>query len=319
VSAGPTTLHRLDRVRTLVWIVPAAWFAMISAIRLSVLIATIPIGYDGMLYRDATLRWLAGGDPWARTPDFAALYAAPPPTLIAMLPFAALPELVARAGLVALGLVASIWLIRRLRLPVWWLLFPPLVDGIYIANPHVFVVPLLVAGWGPLAVLVKAYAGAVPAFLAQWRVLVMTAAIVLVTAPVLPWRQFIERWPEISAALASQSGGGGLSVQATPVLLPVAVIAAVLLGRKRLAWWAVPTFWPYTQWYYSSMVLPVATPLAAMALAAPVPGATTVAIAVAVVEIAVARRLAGVPVVPALAVWRPRTGSGDDLPEPARA
>ena len=26
-------------------------------------------------------------------------------------------------------------------------------------------------------------------------------------------------------------------------------------------------FWPYTQWYYASMVLPVATPLAAIALA----------------------------------------------------
>jgi predicted cobalt transporter CbtA len=34
-------------------------------------------------------------------------------------------------------------MIRRLRLPIWWLAFPPLVDGVYIANPHVFVVPLI--------------------------------------------------------------------------------------------------------------------------------------------------------------------------------
>lgn len=133
----------------------------------------------------------------------------------------------------------------------------------------------------------------------------MTAVAALVTAPFLPWGLFFERWPQVSAALASQSGGGGLSALATPLLVPAAIVAAVLLGRKRLAWWAVPVFWPYTQWYYASMILPVATPLAAMALAAPVPGATTVAIVLAVVEIAVARRSAGEPVGPARAVWRP--------------
>lgn len=291
------------RLRRHLWIATPVWFIVLSAMRLSVLIADGPPGYDGMLYREATLRWLAGGDPWAlRTGD--AVFGAPPPTLLAMLPFAALPEPIARTALVGLGVLASIWLVRRLQLPIWWLAFPPLVDGMFIANPHVFVVPLLVAGFTPLAVLLKVYAGAVPALLLRWRALMATAVVMIITVPLLPWALFIERWPDVSAALASQSGGGGLSVLATPWLIPVAALAAIVIGRKRMAWWAVPTFWPYTQWYYASMVLPVATPLAAMALAAPVRGATTLAIVLAAVELWRARRQ----------VWSARTGAGAGAP-----
>ncbi|GAC1663626.1 MAG: hypothetical protein NVS9B8_02950 [Candidatus Limnocylindrales bacterium] len=278
-----------ERVGGRLWIVAAAWFITLSAIRLSVLVPSLP-GYDGMLYRAATLRWLAGGDPWAVQPDMAA-FGAPPPTLLAMLPFAMLPEVIARIALVGLGIAASVWLIRRLRLPIWWLAFPPLVDGLYIGNPHVFVVPLIVAGFGPLAVFAKVYAGAIPALLLRWRTLFVTAVLFVVTAPFLPWGAFIAQWPAVSAALASQSGGGGLSVLATPILLPIALVAAVVIGRESRAWWAVPVFWPYTQWYYASMVLPVATPLAAMALAMPIPGATTLAIVLAAAESLHRRRL----------------------------
>jgi hypothetical protein len=309
---------RWARIRPVLWILLPAWFVTISAIRLSVLVSLSGPGYDGMLYRDATVRWLGGGDPWSPTSGYA-LYGAPPPTLVAMVPFAILPEALARIALVGLGVAASAWVIRRLGLPLWWLAFPPLVDGMYIANPHVFVVPLLVAGAAPLAVFVKVYAGAVPALLLRWRSIVVTAALVLVTAPLLPWGTFLRRWPEVSAALASQSGGGGLSALATPLLLPIAAAAAVYLGRKRLAWWAVPVFWPYTQWYYSSMILPVATPLAAAALAVPVQGATTVGIALAAVELAWLRRRRGEGLRPRLADWLPdRDGRTIRSSEPAR-
>src|SRR5438552_7924189 len=109
----------LDRLRQRLWIVVPTWFVTLIAVRLSVLIRDTP-GYDGMLYREATLRWLAGGDPWA-VPPSGAVFGAPPPSLLAMLPFAALPEAAARVILVGLGVVASVWLIRRLRLPLWWL------------------------------------------------------------------------------------------------------------------------------------------------------------------------------------------------------
>ena len=277
----------VDRFRRILWLIVPAWFLIVSTIRLTVLLPTTP-GYDGMLYRDAALRWLQGGNPWA-IPANGAVFGAPPPTLLAMLPFAILPEPVARISLVLLGVGASVWLVRRLRLPLWWLAFPPLVDGLYIANPHVFVAPLIVAGVGPLAVITKVYAGPVLVLLLRWRALVITAAIVLVTAPFLPWGQFIDQWGAVNAALASQSHGG-LSVTATPWLLPIAVVAAWLIGRERLAWWIVPVFWPYTQWYYSSLVLPVVTPLAAIALAMPIQGATTLGIAIAAAEVVLERR-----------------------------
>jgi hypothetical protein len=278
----------LDSVVARRWVVAAAVFMTLSAARLSALVSTLP-GYDGMLYREATLRWLAGGDPWA-IPANGAVFGAPPPTLLAMLPFAVLPEPLARVTLVALGVAASIWLLRRLRLPIWWLAFPPLVDGLYIANPQVFVVPLLLAGAGPIATFVKVYAAVPALILFRWRTLLVSAAIIAVTIPFLPWGLFLERWPAVNAALASQSAGGGLSAMADPWLLPVAFLGAVALGRRAAAWWAVPVFWPFTQWYYSAMILPVATPIAAIALSMPVRGATTVAIVVAAVEVWLARR-----------------------------
>lgn len=293
MTARRREASRWDGFLRIAWVLVPAWFTIISCIRLSSLLPTAP-GYDGMLYREATLRWLAGGDPWAlRAGD--AVFGAPPPTLVAMLPFAALPEPVARIALIALGILASVWLIRRLQLPIWWLAFPPLVDGVYIANPHVFVVPLLILGAAPVAVVLKAYAAPVLLLQQRWRPLALAAGLALLTAPLVPWALFIERWPQVNAALASQSGGGGLSALATPILIPFALAAALALGRTRLAWWAVPAFWPYTQWYYSSMVLPAVSPLAAVALAVPVQGATTVAIVLAAIEVWWKRRAAPTP------------------------
>jgi hypothetical protein len=202
-----------------------------------------------------------------------------------MLPFALVAEPVARVGLLVLGVLASIWMIRRLKLPIWWLAFPPLVDGLYIGNPHVFVAPLLVAGLAPIAGFFKVYALAVTALRLDVRALVIAAVLLVVTVPLLPWAQFFAEWPQITDALRRQAAGTGLSVLATPWLLPVAVGAAVLIGRERMAWLSVPVFWPYTQWYYASMAIPGVTPLAAMALATPVAGATTVALVIAVAEL----------------------------------
>src|SRR5262249_35122699 len=130
-SAGSSPLRRALRV-----VVPA-WFLIISAMRLSVLLPTTP-GYDGMLYREAAVRWLPGAAPWAAPPG-GPVSGAPPPTLLVMVPFALLPESVARVALGAVGIIGRMGLVRPRRLPGWWLAFPPLVDGVYIANPHVWV------------------------------------------------------------------------------------------------------------------------------------------------------------------------------------
>jgi hypothetical protein len=278
----PSDSMRARLIGTL-WVIVPIWFVTISLIRISAYFPSEP-GYDGMLYRTATVSWMQGLDPWA-APVVGAAFAAPPPTLLAMVPFAVIPEPVARVTLLVLGVVASVWMIRRLKLPIWWLAFPPLVDGLYIGNPHIFIAPLLVAGLAPIAGFLKLYALAVPALRLDVRALVITGVLLVVTIPLLPWGQFIADWPQINDALRRQAGGTGLSVWATPWLLPVAVGAAVLIGRERLAWLSVPVFWPFTQWYYAAMALPGVTPIAAMALATPVAGATTVALVIAVVEL----------------------------------
>jgi hypothetical protein len=286
------------------WVIVPIWFVVISVIRLSTYVPYEP-GYDGMLYRTATVSWMHGLDPWA-APVEGAAFAAPPPTLLAMVPFALVPEPVARVALLVLGVVVSVWMIRRLKLPIWWLAFPPLVDGLYIGNPHIFIAPLLVAGLAPIAGFLKLYALAVPALRLDVRALVITGVLLLVTIPLLPWGQFIADWPQINDALRRQAGGTGLSVWATPWLLPVAVAAAVLIGRERLAWLSVPVFWPFTQWYYAAMALPGVTPLAAMAFATPVAGATTVALVIAVAELYWRGRSTGRS---ELLRWPPRPGA----------
>ncbi len=265
----------------------ATWFVIVSAMRLQV-ISVAPPGFDGKLYRTATIAWLDGQDPWA-VYSGAIRYAAPPPSLLAMLPFAIVPETVAVAAIIVLGLGGTFWAIRKLGLPLWWLAFPPFIDGLYNANPQVFVVPLLVAGVAPLAVLVKLYAGAVPAVLGQWRAVLLSLVALLVTAPFLPWGTYIAAFPSISQSLFDQSDGG-MSALSFPLLIPIAVVALIVMGRRRAAWWIVPVLWPSTQWYYATMVMPGATMLAAVAVSIPVSWAATVAAVLVAVEVVIRRR-----------------------------
>jgi hypothetical protein len=273
--------------RTLQRVLPVAvpvWFGVVDWVRLSHLISLGPPGYDGLVYRDAAIRWLQGGDPWQPVVT-GAQFAAPPPSLLAMLPFALVPPEVAVALLMGLGLLGTAWALRRLGMPAWWLLFPPLVDGWWIANPHILVLPLLVAGHGAIATLVKVYALPPLVVLLRLREVVIAMTFLLVSAVVLPWGQFIARFDEISAVLRSQAGGTGLSVLSTPVLIPMAIVAAVIVGRRRAAWWLVPVFWPYTQFYYSSLLIPGATMLGGVVASIPVEPAATLGLVAVAVEL----------------------------------
>ena len=114
--------------------------------------------------------------------------------------------------------------------------------------------------------------------------MLIATVIVLVTAPLLPWGQFLERWPEISRLLSEQSQGG-MSAWFFPILVPFAAIALVVMGRERASWWFIPALWPSTQWYYTLMAMPALTPLTAAVLAAPVQGGPAVAAIVAAIEL----------------------------------
>ena len=260
----------------------AAWFITISVTRLYYLALSDPFS-DSTLYLRGTAAWLQGENPWS-VHMTTLYYAAAPPSLIPMVPFALLPEPVGLAVLFVLSLAASFWTLRRLNLPWWWITWPPLVDNLWNGNPQLFIVPLLLGPVAWFAPIVKAYAIVPLIIQLRLRAVLIATVIVLVTAPLLPWGQFLERWPEISRLLSEQSQGG-MSAWFFPILVPFAAIALIVMGRERASWWFIPALWPSTQWYYTLMAMPALTPLTAAVLAAPVQGGPAVAAIVAAIEL----------------------------------
>jgi hypothetical protein len=297
-TARPSRGLDLDFVRRWIgryWL--PVWFGIISVMRLQSLTSG-GAGFDAQLYLKATRAWLAGADPWVFIDQ--QRFAAPPPTLIPLAPIAILPEQVGIAVMIALAVAGAVATVRLLHLPWWWLLFPPFIDAAWNGNPQNLLVPLILIGAGPLAAFLKIYAIVPIALTLRWRALLVTAALLLVTAPVLPWASYINQFGALSAALNEQSDGG-LSATAIPWLIPIAVIALVFAGRERAAWLAVPALWPTTQWYYSTLAVPAVavTSLAAGILAIPIPGAAVLA----AVVVAVSRRNTSIENL--VADWRP--------------
>ena len=146
----------------------AVWFGVISAMRLQVLITGRP-GFDAELYLAATRAWLAGADPWITIES--QRFAAPPPTLIPLAPIAILPETVGIALLIVLAVAGAVATIRLLRLPWWWILFPPFLDAAWNGNPQNLLVPLILVGAGPIAAFLKIYALVPIALTLRWRAL----------------------------------------------------------------------------------------------------------------------------------------------------
>ena len=168
--------------------------------------------------------------------------------------------------------------IRQLRLPWWWLLFPPLVEGILAGNPHVVMLGLC---WsGPVlkaaAPVFKVY-GAVPIIgERRWRALAISAALLagsLVAAP-SAWIDFFRRGSRL-APPPRRRMGMGYSAWPTPGMLLITAVAAVVLAvfdRRAAGWLAVPALWPDSQFFYGSLALPIAGPVMAAALAVPAHG-----------------------------------------------
>ena len=279
------------------------WFGTISLMRLQSL-TTGNAGFDAQLYLKATRAWMAGADPWVFIDQ--QRFAAPPPTLIPLAPIAILPEQVGIALMIALAVAGAVATVRLLRLPWWWLLFPPFIDAAWNGNPQNLLVPLVLIGAGPLAAFLKIYAIVPIALTLRWRALLITGALLLVTAPLLPWASYIDQFGDLSAALNEQSDGG-LSATAIPWLIPIALAALVFAGRERAAWLAVPAVWPTTQWYYSTLAVPAVsvTPLAAGILAIPIPGAAVLA----TIVVAISRRNTSLERV--IDDWRPGAATPD--------
>jgi hypothetical protein len=185
-----------------------------------------------------------------------------------------------------LGLAASVWLMRRLGLPLWWVLFPPLFHGIWNGNPQTVMLALLVFGGAAaatLAVGLKLYAAVV--LLLRPRELVVAGFILAITALILPWQLFLQ---DLDVIAGYRVGSWDGSAWRIPILIPPTLLALWVLRHKGTEWFVVPAIWPETQFYYVAMALPaiVGRPLLAAVLALPVPLLLPIAVMVlAVLEL----------------------------------
>jgi hypothetical protein len=264
------------------WFLPV-WFVVTNLQTVAfVIINPSWFGFDARLYQLAAYTWLNGANPWepALTLEHLAQpfsYAGPPITLLPFLLLDWVPPDVLILLLALASTATILWVIHRLGLPIWWMLFPPILEGLWVGNLNILVLGLLVLGGtatGALAIVLKVYAALPQLILGQWRPVVIAAAAVVVTAPFLPWRLFLEQQAAIAQALAEQAWGGETNVLTSPIATVGAAIALVSLGRERAAWLAVPVLWPATQLHYTVLAIPVlaSTPGLAAAAAVNEPG-----------------------------------------------
>jgi hypothetical protein len=252
-------------------LVPLGFFLMSAAVVWKFVSTPEWIGIDASLYTAASAAWVGGSDPWA-VMLVGVFYSAPPPTLLAFVPFIWMPPF-AVSLLWIVGSFVLGWLaIRSLKLPIWWLAFPPLLDGVLAGNPDVAVLALLVVAGGRLGAIapfLKIYA-LVPMIGERcWRQIGLAAALLLVTAFVLPWGAWFAELPVVTKHLADTSRT--TSVYGRPILMAIAVVALLALGTRRAGWLAVPLLWPSTQLHYGTIAIPGLTPFLALVWCVPVP------------------------------------------------
>jgi hypothetical protein len=303
-----------DHLRILGQIVLAAWFAGQTYLRIARFVRNqVPLGQDIRIYYRGVQQWLHGGNPWSASvvagTHVTFYYAGSPATTVLLAPSALLSE--DQFTLFWLGLTAlsALAIVRWLRLPLWWLLFPPTAEALYSGNPQLVVLMLLLAGASRPGVMADAIAVALKVYAVipllgerRLRRVGLALAVTIATFAVAPslWVDYIGQFGAISARLALESGNG-YSAFYYPLLLVPTAIAIILLWRrdpKAAAWLVVPALWPSTEFHYATFAQPVMTPLLAILLAVPIQRLAPVAIILYVVW-----RFAAEPVRMRLATW----------------
>ena len=271
------------------WFLPI-WFGIFAVLTVRHFAVNDTIGQDLRIYRHAAEVALAGGNPWAIEPGLFP-FAAPPPTLLLYVPVTLLPLPIATVLMMSLGLAAAAWAIRRLDLPLWWLLFPPLFDALIVGNPDALVLPLLLVR-GPLAGLaavLKVYALVPLVLQGRWRPIVVAVVVCLLTLPLVP--TFLASLGTVTAVLNLSSD---LSAWGTWLMVPV-IGALYVLRHHGASWLVVPALWPNTQSQYGTMALPAVHryPLAAAIIGLNTPLLPPLAVIVMAVEVWIRSRRAG--------------------------
>ena len=239
------------------------------------------IGVDLAIYRHAAEVALAGGNPWVTHPALLP-FAGPPPTLLLYVPVTLMPLPLATIVMMSAGVLGAAWAIRRLGLPLWWLLFPPLFDALIVGNPDALVLPLLLVR-GPLAGLaavLKIYA-LVPLLLQRrWTAIVVAGAVGALSLPELP--NFLATIGTVGSVLDTTAK---LSAWGTVFMIPV-IVALWRLRRRGAEYLVVPALWPNSQSQYGTMALPAVHryPLAAALIGLNTPLVPPLAVIVMAVE-----------------------------------
>jgi len=257
------------------------WFAWQTYPRISYFVGRhFPLGIDARIYYRGVVAWLQGGNPWDATVVVGSSsyhYAGSPVTTVLLAPAALLSEDAFTGAWLILTWVAAAWILRRVNLPIWWLLFPPISEALFSANPQLIVLALILAdrSWlAAVATALKVYAFIPLAGEGRWRAIGLAIAFNAATIVIAPglWARYIDLFWTISSRLEYESNQG-FSAFYFPGLLALTVVALVLLAlrdRRAAGWLAVPAVWPSSQLHYSTMALPVMSPLLAFFLAIPI-------------------------------------------------
>lgn len=245
------------------------WFAVLGISNIWVGVEHGWVGLDFRIYRQAAIYALHGLNPYAAGAG-GFRYDAPPPTTLFYLPLAVLPEAVGAVVCASLCLLGAAYTLRRLKLPAYWVLFPPIAESLVTLNPDIVVIALLLApGWvAALAPVLKIYS-AIPLVWAG-RIRLAIAALVLMIASAPLWPDYLADLSARTSVLGQQSND--YSAWGTWLLIP-ALGALYLLRRRGGGWLAVPTVWPYTQLHYACIALPafVRRPWLAAAMSVGIP------------------------------------------------
>ena len=256
------------------------WFAWQTYARISFFLRlNFPWGLDATIYYRGVIAWLHGADPWAASVSvngYAYHYAGSPVTTVLMAPLSVIGEQAFTYGWLGLTLLATVWTLRHLGFPLWWLLFPPIAEALFSGNPQLVVLALLVTNnpiAAALATGLKVYAFIPLLGETRWRQIGIAVLFNAATIPIAPglWLAYVRELGAISSRLEVESLQG-LSAFYFPVLLAITVVALVLLAlrdRRAAGWLTVPAIWPSSQFHYSTMALPVMSPLLAVLLAFP--------------------------------------------------
>lgn len=280
ILASPLSGPASIAVRWAWQVILLCWFAAQTDQRISFFLdRNFPFGIDARIYYRGVTTWLAGGNPWdaAVTVGGAAYhYAGSPVTTILLAPAGLVSEDAFTIAWLGLTWLAAIWTLRHLGLPLWWLLFPPISEALFSGNPQLVVLALILSNRSWLAAIgtgLKVYAFIPLAGEGRWRTIALAVGLNAATILISPslWASYLNKFGQISDRLRYESLEG-FSAYYFPALLAISLVALVVLAvrdRRAAGWLAVPAIWPASQLHYSTMALPVMSPLLAFFLAIP--------------------------------------------------